>query len=290
MMRQGDLVVRKSYGGDLLFKVEALDRQKAILKGVEFRLLADSPLNDLVQVDDLKSHRSTSEFEIRTRESTRLLEMYKRLQREKNESLMPSMKKKRDEIPFFELPGKILHLDGDPIYLRKSMSVYNQLNMPAEGYYVSEPNMAQAVYQLLPNVKPDILVITGHDGLHKNHKQSEWNDLNSYKNSVNFVNAVKIARQYERNRDSLAIIAGACQSHFEALLHSGANFASSPARILIHALDPAYIAAKISYTSIKETINIYDVINNTISGMEGLGGIETRGSYRIGLPKLKTYS
>lgn len=287
MMRRGDLVVRKSYGGDLLFRVEDAAQQRAILKGVEFRLLADSPLSDLVPVSDLQSHRSTAEYELRAQESTRALEMYKLRQQEKIGSIIPHMKKSRDELPFFEVPGKVLHLDGDPMYLRKSMSVYGQLHMPAEGYYVSESNMAEAVYRLLPSVKPDILVITGHDGLHKHSKVQEYNELGSYKNSMNFANAVKTARQFEQNRDSLIIIAGACQSHFEALLQSGANFASSPARILIHALDPVYIAAKVSFTSIKETVNIYDVISNTISGMDGLGGIETRGCYRIGLPKLK---
>ena len=37
----------------------------------------------------------------------------------------------------------------------------------------------------------------------------------------------------------LIIVAGACQSHFEALLQAGANFASSPGSVLIHALRSA---------------------------------------------------
>ena len=100
--------------------------------------------------------------------------------------------------------------------------------------------------------------------------------------------AVMIARQYERDRDALIIVAGACQSHFEALLQAGANFASSPARVLIHALDPLYIAAKAAYTSIRETIDVFEVIDNTYSGMDGLGGIETRGSYRRGLARIQS--
>ena len=66
----------------------------------------------------------------------------------------------------------------------------------------------------------------------------------------------EIARQYESNRDSLIIVAGACQSHFEALLRAGANFASSPARILIHALDPLCIAAKAVVYFRKDTISM----------------------------------
>jgi len=142
----------------------------------------------------------------------------------------------------------------------------------------------------LPVVKPDIVVITGHDGVLKSRPTSDLYNLTSYKNSKYFVEAIQMARQYERNFDTLTIVAGACQSHFEALLQAGANFASSPGRVLIHALDPVYIAAKASLTSIRDTIQITDVLNHTISGAQGVGGIETRGSYRIGLPKLKDLS
>ncbi|MDZ7543989.1 sporulation peptidase YabG, partial [Clostridium perfringens] len=108
-----------------------------------------------------------------------------------------------------------------------------------------------------------------------------------YKNSQNFVNAVQAARQYVQHLDMLTIVAGACQSHFEALLLEGANFASSPGRIMIHALDPGYVAAKAAYTSIKETVQIADIAPHTMTGMEGLGGVETRGSHRLGMPKWK---
>ncbi|MNP19603.1 Sporulation-specific protease YabG [compost metagenome] len=152
--------------------------------------------------------------------------------------------------------------------------------------------MADALYRLLPQVQPDIVVITGHDGVlkHRQNRDRDLYSLGSYKNSQNFVAAIQVARQYERHLDSLTIIAGACQSHFEALLLAGANFASSPGRILIHALDPVYVAAKASFTSIRETINMNDVLSNTISGSQGVGGIESRGSYRMGLPRLHDLS
>ena len=279
MWSQGDLVTRKSYDGDVIFKIEELERRGVILKGVEFRLLADAAYGDLTRVDDPETHRATEEVRFKIKESARLLSFHRQLQKEK-QAPMPI------NSPYFELPGKVLHLDGDAAYLRKSMQVYGELGIPAEGHFVHESLMADAVYRLLPIVKPDILVITGHDGLLKNRLTNK-EFIGSYKNSMNFVSAVKTARQYERNRDALAIIAGACQSHFEALLQAGANFASSPARILIHALDPVYIAAKMAFTSIKDTINIYDVIRHTVSGLDGLGGLETRGSHRVGLPKLK---
>jgi spore coat assembly protein len=57
--------------------------------------------------------------------------------------------------------------------------------------------------------------------------------------------------------------------------------------VLIHALDPVYIASKVSYTSVSDIVNMFDVIDHTVSGLKGLGGVETKGSYRIGIPKLK---
>jgi spore coat assembly protein len=278
-MKQGDLVVRKSYGGDVLFKIQELTSQIALLKGMEYRLLADSPIYDLstVQAD---SYKIDPAIGLKTTEAMRSIFKYRKLREKETVS----------SYSYFEVPGKVLHLDGDPMYLQKSMHLYSELRVPAEGFYVSEPNMSEALIQLLPQKKPDILVITGHDGILKDRKNSDLHNLKSYKNSYNFVKAVQVARDYERNRDSLVIIAGACQSFYEALLQSGANFASSPARVLIHALDPLHIAAKVSYTSIKDTVQVKDIIQHTMSGLEGLGGMETRGSYRIGLPGLNFIS
>lgn len=278
MWREGDLVARKSYGEDVLFRIEALERQLAVLKGVEFRLLADAAYSDLVRVADPGEHRSTAKVRLQAEERSRTIRFRRALTLEKQASSM-------GHTPYFELPGKVLHLDGDANYMGKSKLAYEKLGIPAVCLHVHESGMAEAVYRLLPEVKPDILVITGHDGLAR-HPGVDRQYIGNYKNSHHFAQAVRTARQYERNRDALAIVAGACQSHFEALLQAGANFASSPARILIHALDPVYIAAKISFTSIRDTVNIGNVIRHTVSGLDGLGGIETKGSHRIGLPNL----
>ena len=45
-----------------------------------------------------------------------------------------------------------------------------------------------------------------------------------------FIKAIEEARKYEENQERLIIIAGACQSNYEELIKSGANFASSPSR------------------------------------------------------------
>ncbi|CAM3719715.1 MULTISPECIES: sporulation peptidase YabG [Paenibacillus] len=289
-MNLGDLVVRKSYGGDVTFRVEGLRHNLIVIKGTEFRLLADAPADDLIQVPHPAVSERTKQAQIKANET---LESLQKRRQEESERQLKSLRNNggpQAAKGYFDVPGKVLHLDGDPQYLKKSMALYNQLRVPAEGHYVNESAMADTLHRLLPRVRPDIVVITGHDGVLKRRQPYDLYSLDSYKNSHNFVSAIQVARQYERNLDTLVIVAGACQSHFEALLQAGANFASSPGRILIHALDPVYVAAKTAYTSVRETVNLNDVIHHTISGSQGVGGIETRGSYRIGLPSLQDLS
>ncbi|WP_405105821.1 sporulation peptidase YabG [Paenibacillus sp. FSL K6-1217] len=290
-MNLGDLVIRKSYGGDVTFRIDNILQNRAVIKGTEFRLLADSPLEDLVQVPPTRVTERGQRAQIKATESLTWLRKDRQVQSQRSgESVSGSTGtwgQSPKEAAYFEVPGKVLHLDGDALYLKKSLSLYEQLRIPAEGHHVHESKMAETLYRLLPSVRPDIVVITGHDGVLKQQQNYDLYSLSSYKNSQNFVAAIRVAREYERNFDALTIVAGACQSHFEALLGNGANFASSPGRILIHALDPVYIAAKASFTSIRDTVNLSDTLNHTISGNQGMGGIETRGSFRIGMPQLQ---
>ncbi|MBB3114096.1 spore coat assembly protein [Paenibacillus phyllosphaerae] len=286
-MKQGDLVVRKSYGGDVLFRIAFMNQQAATLKGTDYRLLADSPISDLSVVRNPEYTGAARLARIKEHESLRRMREQREQQAVKGEEELRRTFNQSQQ-PFFEMPGKVLHLDGDANYLKKSMQLYSQMRVPAHGVYAHESQMADTVYRLLPQLKPDIVVITGHDGVLKSRESNDLYSLASYKNSKNFVDAVQIARNYEKSRDGLIVVAGACQSHFEALLYAGANFASSPGRVLIHALDPVYVAIKASFTPIRETINLSDVIQGTISGFDGVGGIETIGKYRVGLPKPKT--
>lgn len=281
-MKQGDLVVRKSYGGDVLFRIAAFAGSQAVLRGMDYRLLADSPYEDLQTVRNPDELGGTRQARIHANESVRRLNEERNRQTEYGDYKSSLVDRRQ---AFFEMPGKVLHLDGDANYLKKSMQVYGQLRVPAEGIHCHESQMSQVLLRMLPQFHPDIVVITGHDGVLK--QRQDLLQLSSYKNSLNFVQAVNVARNYERNRDSLVVIAGACQSHFEALLQAGANFASSPGRIMIHALDPVYVAVRASFTPFRDTINISDVIANTISGRQGVGGIETMGRYRVGVPNLK---
>ena len=284
MWKSGDMVVRKSYGKDVCFVVVEVDPESgmATLKGLDVRLIADSPVDDLELISEEEiDHYRIAQVKLEN-ESVRLVQIRRQVERERN-GFRSLHKKQFDD--FFELPGRVLHLDGDGTYLEKCLQTYRKLGIRAVGKNIPESEMAQYMPKLLNEFEPDILIITGHDSVLRKGKKNEMLRMDKYRNSNHFVQAVRAARRYERSLDELIIFAGACQSHYEALLEAGANFASSPDRILIHALDPVLVAEKIAFTPIQETIDIYEVVQSTITGVEGLGGIESRGKYRIGLPR-----
>ena len=107
---------------------------------------------------------------------------------------------------------------------------------------------------------------------------SGYNDIYNYRNSRHFIQTVKEARRYDADtgRD-LVIFAGACQSYFEALILAGANFASSPARILIDFLDPLIVAENVAITDRKKYLTIEDIYTQLRDGKKGIGGIGAMG-------------
>ncbi|HPF83499.1 MAG TPA: sporulation peptidase YabG, partial [Bacilli bacterium] len=66
---------------------------------------------------------------------------------------------------------------------------------------------------------------------------------------------------------------------------AGANFASSPKRINIHALDPAVIASYMALYDSNKEIDIKRVLETTKYGSDGMGGIKTKGTMYIGYPR-----
>jgi len=153
----------------------------------------------------------------------------------------------------------------------------------AMGICEEEGEVPYKIREYLEEYNPNILVITGHDAYYK--KKGNMNDINSYKNSINFVNSIKEARKFEKSHEKLIIIAGACQSDYEELIRAGANFASSPKRINIHALDPAIIASQMSLSDINKDIDLKSIIGSTKYGKEGIGGIITKGTMYMGYPR-----
>jgi len=282
-LQVGDIVVRKSYHEDILFRITKIDEENKIvfLCGVEFRLCADAPIDDVIKLSEEEAQKRLKKNETRELESLRLIYQDRDVVHKKN--MWKLVNHTQDIGGSFDWPGKVLHLDGDAKYLEKCLTLYKELKIPVDGYHLAESEIPDKILPLLHKHRPDILVITGHDALQV--KRGPTNDINSYRNSKYFIQAVEKARTFELGKDNLVIFAGACQSYFEALIAAGANFASSPKRINIHTLDPVYVVEKIAYTPIMQSVNVFEMIKNTITGIDGIGGLETRGCFRIGLPK-----
>ena len=253
----GDLVSRISHNNDVLFRIVSINNEVARLSGVNVRLEADSSLDDLVISSNNENDR----------------EIIERNAKEFN----------FDRANYFYLPGKILHIDGDENYLNRSMKFYESIGIKANGLCLNEKEVSLKINDLIKEYRPDIIVITGHDAYYK--KKGDKDNINNYQNSGNFVKAIKEARRLERNQDKLIIIAGACQSDYEELIRAGANFASSPRRINIHALDPAIIASSIAFSDKNQSIDIIKLIEKTKYGSDGIGGIITNGTMYVGYPR-----
>jgi spore coat assembly protein len=140
-------------------------------------------------------------------------------------------------------------------------------------------NVLLCAFNLIPLPPLD----TGHDGFIKG--EDSYTNIASYRNSRYFIEAVREARKYNSDMDSLVIFAGACQSLYKQIMKAGANFASAPFRDLIHALDPVRVCQKIAFTGIDKVLDAKEVIDNTITGKTGIGGVQTRGKYREGFPE-----
>ncbi len=257
-INKGDFVTRKSYNHDTIFKVVNIIENTYYLKGAEVRLYADSDFNDLVKcekpIEDDYSHQ--------------------------NERASKDDIEKSD---YFYLPGKILHIDGDNEYLEKCLKFYKHAGVYAIGKKINEEDIYEQIGLLLKEYKPDIVIITGHDAYYK--KKGNISNNDNYKNTKNFIKAVKAARNYEKSHDKLVIIAGACQSNYEELIKAGANYASSPKRVNIHALDPAIIAITIALTERNREIDLKSTLEKTKYGKDGMGGIMGNGLMYVGYPR-----
>ena len=157
------------------------------------------------------------------------------------------------------------------------------MNIVCYGIILNEGEISKKIRGLLDDVNPDVLVITGHDAYYDSG--NKYNDISNYKNSKNFVNAVKEARKYEKDHEKLVIIAGACQSDYEELIKAGSNFASSPKRINIHALDPAIVASSVCLSNKSQPIDLFKILDRTKYGKDGMGGIITNGMMYVGFPR-----
>ena len=151
-IKKGDIVSRNSYQNDILFYVEKIIKTEnrgkvAILKGVTIRIEADAPIDDLELPNE-----------------SRIKENLKRI--DKQIEFTNNYIDNRNVIRY----GKILHLDGDRSYSEKTEKYYKKRGLNYIVKHVMEFRQPMVVRNLLQRYKPDILVITGHDGMIKNGK------------------------------------------------------------------------------------------------------------------------
>ena len=246
----GDLVTRISHKHDIVFKIVGIKNNVVFLKGVDLRLYADCDMTDLVSTNHTVADKEIIDENIRN------------IHLDRNQ--------------YFYLPGRILHIDGDEEYLNSCMDLYKDMNLFANGICIKEDEIKYKIEKLILDLTPDIVVITGHDY----YNNQGIKDLSNYKNTSHFIDALRIIRKHFSS-DSLIVIIGACGSHFEALIASGANFSSSPKRINIHTYDPAILAIKAATTSNNQNIDFYQALKYIEDGHDAFGGIETKGKMKI---------
>lgn len=273
MIQEGDYVVRISYNRDVLFRVLEIKPNGIVkLKGISFRVIADAPIEDLELAGGMRFTTKENYVMEKVEETVKKILAEKKTQQDIRK-------------PILQKTGKVLHIDGDNFYLSLCMKYYEVLGVPAVGESVPESQQPKRVAELIQKHNPDILVLTGHDALNKNYK--DLSDVNEYKNSKYFIEAIKEARNARTTNKHLIIFAGACQSYFEGLLEAGADYAASPKRVLIHALDPVFIVERIAYCPIYQVLPIEQAIKNTITQFKGLGGYEILGVARKGGPVIE---
>lgn len=269
-IKKGDIVARKSYNKDIIFVVKKVINRKenkiALLKGLIERVEADSDIKDLELVDKNQVKKCMDRLNDKLKQKAIINKDYKI-------AILTQDRQNKEKIK----TGKILHLDGDKKYSEKSYQYYKKLGLNAIVKNIPEYKQPKVVYRLLKIYRPDILVITGHDGMIKKGERKD--DIYNYRNSKYFISTVQEARKYEKeNEQKLVIFAGACQSYFEAIMSAGANFASSPARILIDFLDPLVVAEKIALTEKYKYVTIDDIVEELRDGKKGVNGIGANGT------------
>lgn len=255
MFKKGELVTINSEEKKIVYVIEDINNTNAFLKGFTHRVKKCESLNNLEYATN-----QIKEKEIKT------------INRVREQTLRENKTRNKKQAIF----GTILHIDGDETFLASCMELYKELDIYAWGLHMNEKNIKNIIVDVIDDLNPDIIVLTGHDFYNgKNLKE-----LTNYENSVEYMTATKKIRQKFGKDDSI-VIAGACSSNFEALIASGANFASSPKRINVHTYDPAVIAIKCATTPFDQNVNFENTLKYIINGRDAYGGIETKGKMRL---------
>ncbi len=268
-MQVGDIVTLKKYGKSVLYKIDRIDNDKIILKGLFHRTsLIIKETNRELSVVSVGDTKNFADNAIKANEA----------------KIKNILKDRAKNLPKTFAKPKLLHIDSDANYLEVCLKFYNAVGIDAVGYSIDEPSQPKRISKLLEEHNPDIVVMTGHD---IDRDDNNIEEITDYENSIYFVESTKNARIYEPSKEGLIIIAGACQSDYESIMKAGANFASSPERIMIDVLDPCYVAERVAYTHFTKTITPKDAVKFTTTNLAGIGGVESMGVLRLLEPEYK---
>ncbi len=259
----GDIVRNNEYNSDVIFKIISIDNINKVkiarLKGLNKRL---EILGKVEQIEKL---------------DRKIINV---LLKKRDENFVECEQNRYINEKEFKLAGRILHLDGDKKYSQKADRYYKKLGLEAIVRNIPEYRQPQIILKLLQIYEPDILIITGHDSMLK--RNVDYYNIYNYKNSKYFIETVKKAREFDKRYGKTTVIfAGACESYFEAIISAGANFASSPARILIDFLDPIVVAQKIALTELYKYVTINDIVDELRDGTKGVNGIGAKGKMKL---------
>jgi len=249
------LVVLKSDEKKIIYLIdEIVNQDKVYISGLHYRI------RKIVALEELRE-ATAEEIEQETKKAQKYFLSIANIKKRTNKNY---------------LLGTVLHIDGDQKYLDKCLQLYKEIGVFANGLTIKESQIHEQIQSLIYKLTPDIVVLTGHDV----YNQKGLKDLNNYSNTLNYIKAVRKIRQI-KSRGDVVVIAGACQSNFEALIASGADFASSPKRINIHTFDPAVIAIKTATTAFNKIVNLSEALRYIEKGSEAFGGLETYGKMKL---------
>lgn len=202
-VKKGDIVARKSYGKDIIFIVKNIistNKEKiAILRGIVDRIEADSNIEDLEIVD--KQIVNEKMRSLNQKMNNKIMQTKdNKKEKEYQIGILSPNNRNKEKI----ITGKILHLDGDKKYSQKSYYYYKKLGLNAVVKNIPEYRQPKVVYQLLKMYNPDILVITGHDGMIK--RGTDYYNIYNYRNSKYFIQTVREARKYDKETNNHIVI------------------------------------------------------------------------------------
>ena len=243
----GDFVILSDEDDKIIYKIIKSENSKFVLTGLNYRKII------VVNKDEVRS--ADDDFLL-----------FEAMKTEKYEKKVEVKLNKKLKL------GTVLHIDSDSSYLNRCVELYNKVGIYCYPVLTKEADIEEKVNEF--DFTPDVVVITGHDF----YNGGNIKDISSYTNSAHFVKGVKKIRNKYPNA---VIIAGACQSNFEALIANGADFASSPKRRNVHIFDPVVIAIAVSTTSIRKIVDFQKQEKYIEGFKESYSGLETYGKMRM---------